>query len=97
MTDAGTVEVSDVLCLAWPPVAGAVVRFDSKMAAAAFQSHPVHVCQLEVIKGVLAPDPEAVLALDYVFELKECPIDYRGFVLIGAAFGAIAALVAFRK
>lgn len=83
--------------LTWPLATGAVVRFESMMAAAAYQSHPVHVRQLEVIKGVLQPDPEAVLALDYVFELKECPIDWRGFVLIGAAFGAIAALAAFRK
>jgi hypothetical protein len=83
--------------LPWPPATGAVVRLESKMAAAAYQSHPVHVRQLEVIRSVLQPDPEAVIAVDYAFELKECPIDWRGFVLIGAAFGALTALIALRK
>jgi len=72
---------------------GIVVRFVSKMAEAAYQSHPVHVrIRDEVLKPLLAPEPAPVLAIDYVFELKECPIDWKGFMLAGAAFGAVAAL-----
>ena len=47
---------------------GVVVRFESKMAAAAYQSHPLHVHQIEVLKPLMLdlPDPLLVLSLIHI-------------------------------
>ena len=75
---------------------GVVVRFESKMAAAAYQSHPLHVHQIEVLKPLMLDLPDPLLVMDYVFDLKECPFGWKSFLVIGAAFGALCTLAVLR-
>jgi hypothetical protein len=75
-----------------------VVRLTSKEAEAAYQTHPVHV---DVRDNIIIPvlnkkgsdGTPPVLAVDYVFDHPECPIDWRGFALMGATVGFLAGAI----
>lgn len=74
------------------------MRLESKLAEATYQSHPEHLrVRDDVIKPALADGAAPVLAVDYVFELRESSMPWWSLVLIGASLGALGALAALRR
>ena len=79
---------------------GIVVRFSSKEAEAAYQSHPLHVeLRDTLIKPLLSAEAgTSIAAIDYPFYEPQCPIDYKGFMLMGGLVGfVLGGLVLGRK
>ena len=72
--------------------AGIVVRFSSKEAEAAYQSHPTHVAVRDnIIKPLLNTSAgPPLIVLDYAFVEPSRPSDYKGLVY-GFAAGLLVA------
>jgi hypothetical protein len=68
---------------------GIVVRFDSKEAELAYQTHEEHVQVRDTVLKPLITGDDPILAVDYEFEQPGCPVGPRSFVAAGLVAGVV--------